>query len=167
MGGQLVEGPPKSAAGVRTVTFPAFLLADLQKHLREFAEPGPRGRVFVGPKGATPRRSNWSVQWSRATEAAGVNGLHFHDLRHTGNTMAVWLGASLRELMVRMGHGSTRAALIYQHASRERDQAIANGLDEIVKKHQQAERKKAKNRRPSGMQRARSARSGRVSHADE
>ena len=33
--------------------------------------------------------------------------------------------ASLRELMARMGHNSTRAALIYQHASRDRDRAIA------------------------------------------
>ena len=39
--------------------------------------------------------------------------------------MAAATGASLRELMERMGHTSTRAALIYQHATRERDEAIA------------------------------------------
>jgi integrase len=37
-------------------------------------------------------------------------GLHFHGLRHTGNNMAAEQGASLRELMERMGHSSTRAA---------------------------------------------------------
>ena len=31
-------------------------------------------------------------------------------------------------LMVRMGRSSTRAALIYQHATRERDEAIAAAM---------------------------------------
>jgi len=53
-----------------------------------------------------------------------------HDLRHTGNTMAAATGASLRELMERMGHSSPRAALIYQHATRERDEAIAAAMGE-------------------------------------
>jgi integrase len=56
-------------------------------------------------------------------------GVHLHDLRHTGNTMAA-TGASLRELMERMGHSSARAALIYQHATRERDEAIAAAMGE-------------------------------------
>jgi integrase len=41
-------------------------------------------------------------------------GLHFHDLRHTGNTLAD-MGVSLRNLMARMAHDNERAALIYQH----------------------------------------------------
>ena len=56
---------------------------------------------------------------------AGVDELHFHDLRHTGATLAATTGATTRELMARMGHASPRAALIYQHATQERDQAIA------------------------------------------
>jgi hypothetical protein len=60
--------------------------------------------------------------------------LHFHDLRHTGNTFAASTGASTKELMVRMGHASARAALIYQHATEERDVAIAEGLSAMVEK---------------------------------
>jgi hypothetical protein len=41
-------------------------------------------------------------------------------------------GASLKELMTRLGHSSTRAALIYQHATRDRDQAIAKALGGLV-----------------------------------
>ncbi|MGH3262176.1 MAG: tyrosine-type recombinase/integrase [Trebonia sp.] len=58
--------------------------------------------------------------------------LHFHDLRHTGNTMAAAQGATLRELMERMGHSSLRAALTYLHATRDRDQAIAKALGTFV-----------------------------------
>jgi hypothetical protein len=53
-------------------------------------------------------------------------------LRHTGNTLAAETGATLRELMDRMGHRSTRAALIYLHARDQRDRAIADGLDTII-----------------------------------
>ena len=56
-------------------------------------------------------------------------GFHFHDLRHTGNNLAAASGASTRELMHRMGHGSMCAALIDQHATSERDREIAAALD--------------------------------------
>ena len=64
--------------------------------------------------------------------AIGVPELHFHDLRHTGNTLAAQTGASLRDLMTRMGHDSPRAALIYQHASSDADKAIAEALNRLV-----------------------------------
>jgi hypothetical protein len=45
--------------------------------------------------------------------------------------MAAAQSASLKELMERMGHSSTRAALIYLHATRERDQKIAAGMGKL------------------------------------
>jgi integrase len=56
---------------------------------------------------------------------------HLHDLRHTGNQLAVGTGASLRELMDQMGHASARAAMIYQRGSDERQQAIADALSKL------------------------------------
>ena len=53
-----------------------------------------------------------------------------HELRHAGNAMAAATGASLREVMERVGHSSPRATLIYQHATRERDEAIAAAMGE-------------------------------------
>jgi hypothetical protein len=35
--------------------------------------------------------------------------------------------------MARLGHSSTRAALIYQHATRDRDQAIAMALGDLAR----------------------------------
>jgi integrase len=68
--------------------------------------------------------------WPRAARAIGAPGLHFHDLRHTGNTFAAASGARLRDLMARMGHhDSERAALIYQHESHGADHAIAEAID--------------------------------------
>ena len=56
----------------------------------------------------------------------------FHDLRGTGATLAAQAGASLRELMARARSRLARAALIYQHATAERDQSIAAALDVLA-----------------------------------
>jgi integrase len=64
----------------------------------------------------------------------GAAGPHFHDLRHTGNTLAAGTGTSLRDLMARMGHDSPRAALIYQHASDAADLAIPASVDAVIQR---------------------------------
>jgi integrase len=125
--GHLSEGPPKWDSR-RTVALPGPIVDELQGHLARFAERGRTGRVFVGAKGGTLRRSNFQATWREATKAADVPTLRFHDLRHVGNTLASNTGANLRELMTRMGHASPQAALIYQHATAERDRAIADAL---------------------------------------
>ncbi|MFC7841814.1 tyrosine-type recombinase/integrase [Streptomyces sp. NPDC057382] len=132
--GRLFDKAPKSAAGVRSVSFPAELLDAVTHHLEHFAAPGREGHVFVGPQGGQLRRSNFRDDWVKARKAAGVTAeLHFHDLRHTGNTLASTAGASTRELMTRMGHSSSRAALIYQHMTSDRDRAIADRLGAMIR----------------------------------
>ncbi|MFF0149533.1 tyrosine-type recombinase/integrase [Amycolatopsis sulphurea] len=60
----------------------------------------------------------------------GLKGLHFHDLRHTGNVWASKAGMSTKDLMARMGHDDMRAALIYQRATDEAGERIAETLIE-------------------------------------
>ena len=91
------------------MAIPAVIVPELRAHLDTWSEDGPTGQVFVGPKGATPRRTSFQRTWDKAIREAGVPGLHFHDPRHTGNMLAAG-SASLRELMTRIGHSSTRAA---------------------------------------------------------
>jgi integrase len=134
-GEQRVKGP-KSEAGRRTVALPAAILPDLRQHLATsgFTDPGPDGRLFRGPKGATPRRNNFNGVWKAAVKAAGANpDLHLHDLRHAGATLTAQTGATLKEIMSRIGHASTRAALIYQHATSKRDHEIAVALDALIR----------------------------------
>ena len=68
-----------------------------------------------------------------ALTATGLVGIHFHDLRHTGNQFTADAGANPRELMERMGHDSARAALIYLHSSAERQRALANQIGKNAK----------------------------------
>lgn len=132
LGARQVIKKPKTAAGIRTIALPMWLMPDLRAHFDLYAEPGVDGRVFVGPKGATPLRPNFSRVWARALASAGLRGVHIHDLRHTGNHFAAITGASTRELMGRMGHASMDAALIYQHRTADRDRAIADAMDVML-----------------------------------
>jgi integrase len=70
--------------------------------------------------------------WAKARVEVGLPNLHLHDLRHLAATLAAGTGASTKELMHRIGHASQQAALRYQHATQERDRALADALDELI-----------------------------------
>lgn len=105
--------------------------AALAPRLDEFVAPRQDALLFAGLKGQPVRRSNFgkAVDWTKTVADLGHPGLHFHDLRHTGNLLAAQTpGATLRDLMARMGHDSMRAALIYQHLTRDADRHIADAI---------------------------------------
>ena len=62
----------------------------------------------------------------------GMEHFTFHDMRHTGQTLAAATGATLKDLMKRMGHAWTVAAYRYIHAVEGRDAEIASALSEIA-----------------------------------
>ena len=136
--GRLIDDDPKSQARRRRVAFPREIAHELRWHLERFAQPGKDGVVFIGPRDGRLRRSRFRQTWAKARNAVGLLDLHFHALRHAGNTMAAGQGASLRELRNVRGHSSSCAALICQHATQERDEAIAAGMGKLLR---QARRK--------------------------
>jgi integrase len=141
-------------AGCRVVVIPAAIRPELARHLEAFTELADDALVFTSPTGVQLHQGNFRCRfWVPALARAGMTGTHFHDLRHTGNALTAATGATLRELMDRMGHSSPRAALIYLHGSDARQQAIAEGLSELAG----PELRKGK-KRPSG--RGASGRSG-------
>jgi integrase len=132
VGRGLVTGPPKSAAGARTVAIPDALASILEDHLARWTGTEPTALVFTADLGGPVRSQHWSRRFRAAADAAGAPWLHFHDLRHLAGTLAAATGASTRELMARLGHSTPRAALIYQHATAERDHQIAHGIDGLL-----------------------------------
>jgi integrase len=132
-GGGYLFGPPKSEAGRRVVVVPAAIRPELTRHLAAFTGSADDALVFTSPTGAPLHHANFRRRsWVPALARTGLTGTHFHDLRHTGNDLTATTGATLRELMDRMGHSSPRAALIYLHSSNARQQAIADSLSELA-----------------------------------
>jgi integrase len=128
-------GPPKTDAGQRTVAIPPHVLPDLDAHLDAYVAADPDAFMFAGPDGDPVHRMTFYRAWRKAIAAIGISGVRPHDLRHTGNTLAAATGASTRELMARLGHASPRAALIYQHATEDRDGAMAQAISDLIAGH--------------------------------
>jgi integrase len=115
------------------VTLPAVALEALAEHLDRYALPGPDGLVFTNSAGTHIKRSHFSRwAWRPAVHYLGLEGLRFHDLRHTAATLAAVTGATTKELMERIGHTSPGVALRYQHVMADRQAALATALDLLV-----------------------------------
>lgn len=137
-GGKGLEvGPVKSRAGKRTLSVPDAIRPDVLSHLEKYVGRASTAYVFTGELGMPVRRSNFQqrVGWVGLMKELGMAGAHFHDLRHAGNTWASNSGASTKDLMARMGHDDMRAALIYQHATREADHRMASDLSRLAEAH--------------------------------
>ncbi len=130
----LTFGPPKSAAGRRTLPLLSMIVTDLADHLDQHAQDGDDGLIFTSPEGAPLRHGNFTRRvWLPAVGKAGLTGVHFHDLRHAGNHYTASAGANLRELMERMGHSTNRAAMIYLHSTDPRQRALADAVDKAAR----------------------------------
>lgn len=126
-----IIGDPKNERK-RVVAIPPHLRPMVEAHLKTLS--GPEDLLFPAPKDPnalmTPSmRGTW---WRKARKAGGRPDLKFHDLRHTGAVFAAATGATLKELMTRLGHSTTTAAMRYQHAAEDRDSEIAKLLSKLV-----------------------------------
>ena len=129
--GSVIFGPPKTDTGVRTVHLPENVMSAVEDHLAEHVDFHADALLFTG-RGAVPMRPRTLATAFRAARlVCGRPEAHFHDLRHFALTMAAITGATTKELMSRAGHRSSAAALRYQHATEDRDRAIAEALSTI------------------------------------
>lgn len=132
--GEIIIGTPKSDAGTRDVSMPPHLIPQMKEHLRKNISGGKEGLLFPAMDGGTLHPTTLYTHFYRARAAAGRTDLRFHDLRHTGAVLAASTGATLAELMGRLGHSTATAALRYQHAAAGRDQEIAHALSALAKR---------------------------------
>lgn len=133
LNGKLYEKEPtKTKAGRRVVFLPPHLTDLLTQHLRTFTGARNDDYVFCTSKGTPISNNVVNKRFRIAREAANRPDLRFHDLRHTCATMAAQTGATTKELMTLMGHSTSRAALIYQHATEERERQIAANMSKLA-----------------------------------
>lgn len=143
---------PKSEAGVRDVAIPPHLIPAVEAHLAKHVATGRDALLF--PAGAlVPRKksggridkksahassarhlqpSTLNRHWYKARAKVGRDDLRWHDLRHSGAVLAAASGATIAELMARLGHSSPAAAMRYQHAAQGRDREIAAMLSKMA-----------------------------------
>lgn len=137
--GKVIIKTPKSDAGIRDVAVPPHLRPVIADHLARYAEPGADGLLFPATRGGNLTPQSLYKVYYPARDSIGRPDLRFHDLRHTGAVLAAQTGATLAELMGRLGHATPAAALRYQHVALERDQQIAAALSEMVSRNATAD----------------------------
>lgn len=133
VGGRLVEGAPKSKAGVRTVPIPMKVVDLLKTRIGGRAGGEP---AFTSPNGGLLRRENWvrDVAWAQRKKQLGRPDLRIHDLRHTYASLARSAGADLRLLQKTLGHASiTVTAHTYADLYDHDLDAVADALDTLAR----------------------------------
>lgn len=127
-----VVGTPKTAAGVRDVTIPPHLVPMIRDHIAAHAQAGRDGLLFPNTEGEHLHHGSLYKVYKPARKAAGREDLRWHDLRHTGATMAAQAGATTRELMDRLGHTTAGVAMRYQHVADGRAAELARKLSDMA-----------------------------------
>lgn len=119
---------PKSEAGKRPVSLPPHIRPYMLAHVEEWAG---KDWLFVGRDGHRMRGNAVYQAFVRARTKVGVP-ISFHDLRHTGQTLAAATGATQADLKKRLGHSTNAAAARYLHAVEGRDREIADELSRLA-----------------------------------
>lgn len=111
----IVTGTPKSGASARTIPL-TNNLAVLCEHMRP---PMSNAYVLTGTEACMEPRT-LQYRMGKFTCACGLEGVHFHTLRHTFATRAVEAGFEIKSLSEVLGHSSTTVTLErYVHSSME------------------------------------------------
>jgi integrase len=137
VGSTLTFGPPKTKTSVRVVTLPRSIMAEIVTHMGEYVSTDPDALLFTGQRGKPLSRNNWYRHyWQAATKAAGMEGLRFHDLRHTFVALWVDLGRNPKEVSRAAGHSSVAFTLDrYGHLYETDHDGLADELDAMLSGH--------------------------------
>lgn len=131
--GRLYLGPPKTADSARDIHLPPFLITLLQEAL----DSHDHDHVFCGARGTYLRRSNMS----RRVFGPAVNGnpdkhtgpiiegMHFHDLRHTHKTWMIEDDIPEIAQARRLGHRLPGVRGIYSHVTPTMTADITRALE--------------------------------------
>jgi integrase len=130
--GGWVVGDPKSDAGKRDVAIPPHITPEVLRHLTKHVGPKQDALLFPAKSRDHLQPSTLYRHFYKARAAAKRPDLRWHDLRHSGAVLAAQTGATLAELMARLGHSTHQAAMRYQHAAQGRDRQIAEALSKLA-----------------------------------
>ncbi len=134
-----VEGKPKTAAGKRWISFPAFLLDLLKDHqaqqgrLRESAEKWEeRDLVFSNLRGGYLHPNHMGKEFRKLLKDAGLPAIHFHDLRHSAATILLCMGVNVKVIQELLGHSDISVTLgVYGHLLPSMQQAVVDTWDGV------------------------------------
>jgi integrase len=127
-------GDPKSAAGKRRIDLPTPLLKLLRDH-RKSQGDNPNDLVFPNEIGSFQSKDNFRKRvWLLLRERAGLSHATFYSLRHTGNSLLIAGGHSMKLALSRLGQSTPAITLqTYAFLRRDRTSQRAELLGRLLK----------------------------------
>ena len=121
--GRDVITSPKTEKSNRTITMPAFLVAEMQNYLKMQYDMGDEDQMFPVSKYTLYR------VMERGARAAGVQRIRIHDLRHSHVSLLIDMGFSAIAIADRVGHESIDITYNYAHLFPSKQQEMAVKLN--------------------------------------
>jgi integrase len=133
--GQIHVSEPKSAKGRRQVELSQRAVDAIRAHRKRLpATPHPEAWMFADSKGGPIRKNNFTRRfWWPLRERAGLDGVRFHDLRHTAASLLLSAGVHPKVVQERLGHSSVVLTLdVYSHILGSLQRDAADRIDEVL-----------------------------------
>ena len=106
--------PPKTSSSDRIIPIPLALLPIIEKYRRK------SGYILMRPNGKNTEPRLMQNKFAEYAKACGLDGIHFHTLRHTFATRCIESGMDVKTLSEILGHSDVKTTLNrYVHSSFE------------------------------------------------
>ena len=136
-----VVGKPKTAAGKRWVSFPAFLFDMLKQHQVQQSELKSTAKkwedhdlVFPNLSGGYLHPNHMGETFKKLLKEANLPHIHFHDLRHSAATILLSMGVHVKVIQELLGHTDISITLgVYGHLLPSMQQAVVETWDGVFK----------------------------------
>lgn len=115
---------------------PAPLVPVIKRHLEIYVDDKPTALVFTGTRThGIVRGQSLRSTFVRAVKAVGdpdLQGMDFHELRHSGLTLMAEAGATVGQLMQRGGHTNIKTVAVYQQSSAEAEAKLRSKIESNI-----------------------------------
>ncbi len=133
----VIDGPPKSASGIRDLPIPAHLVEELTAakllHDADALIGSASPYVLTGHSGAGLSPSSIDQAHRRQLSRSGVRPIPLHGMRHTMATLAIALGVDIRVVQSVLGHAQvTTTAHVYAHVVTSAQRTAIDAVTQAV-----------------------------------
>lgn len=141
LGNKVVEGPPKSQAGIRSIALDHTTVAVLREHRRVQLERRlalgavwiNSGKVFSRTNGAALDPHAVSKKFRALVKGSDLPPIRLHDLRHGAASLMLAAGVDMKVVQETLGHSSvTLTANTYTQVYPDVAQAAADAAASLV-----------------------------------
>jgi integrase len=145
-----VVAEPKTTAGKRWISIPAFLVDMLRQHqaqqleLRKAAKKwDDHDLVFPNLSGGYLHPSHMGDKFRRLLKEAGLPAIHFHDLRHSAATILLCMGVNIKVIQELLGHSDISVTLgVYGHLLPSMQQSVVDTWDDVFSSEEKGGKKR-------------------------